>query len=126
MRILLLSSAACSAATWASVRTLDPHEVPPQRYGTPTALRAILAARSPRVRFGRFLAWRIGFGRSRLSGADTLSIRSGRSVLADAEAQQKTSAAMASASRGLRKRFGMRRGRTTGCERRGGAALACS
>jgi hypothetical protein len=47
-------------------------------------------------------------------------------VLADAEVQQKTSAAMASASRGLRRRFGIRRGGTTGRGKRAGAALACS
>ena len=52
-------------------------EAPPHRYGTPTALSAIRAARSPSVRFRRWIGWRIGVGR--LSGADTLSARAGRS-----------------------------------------------
>jgi hypothetical protein len=68
--------------------------------------------------------WRIGFGR--LSGADTLSTWAGRSGLADALAQQKTSAATASASRGLRRRFGIKERERRAAETRAGAALACS
>ena len=67
-------------------------EAPPQRYGTPTALSAILAARSPSVGFGRFFAWRADFASTtRGSGSETAlgSAAQPRAAAAKAQASKR-------------------------------------
>src|SRR5438094_3646848 len=88
-------------------------EAPPHRYGTPTALTAIAAARSPTVgtRTACFGSRHVGFGRS--TAAAAFSDPPGSSALTPpgratgpAPAQQKTIAANADPSSGLWRGFG--------------------
>ena len=87
-------------------------EMPPQLYGTPTALSAILAARSPRVGLG-LLGMRVGARSLGDVGTCRLTL-GGSSLFAPAVAQAKTIAARANASRALRRRFGIVERGTTG------------
>src|SRR6188508_3623577 len=86
-------------------------EMPPQLYGTPTALSAIFAARSPRVGLG--FGMRVGACSLGNVGTCRLTL-GGSSLFAPAVAQAKTIAARANASRALRRRFGIVERGTTG------------